>query len=85
MRVTQKLRAPHPWHRHLLPIASMAHGGLGLSVAHGIVREHGGRLWAENSPSGGARFIVELPLGLRASEALRLRSFRRARARRRAA
>jgi signal transduction histidine kinase len=42
--------------------------GLGLSVAHGIVREHGGRLWAENSPGGGARFIVELPLGLRGTE-----------------
>ena len=42
--------------------------GLGLSVAHGIVREHGGRLWAENAPGGGARFIVELPLGLRARE-----------------
>ena len=42
--------------------------GLGLSMAHGIVREHGGRIWAENLAEGGARFIVELPLGLRGEE-----------------
>jgi C4-dicarboxylate-specific signal transduction histidine kinase len=37
--------------------------GLGLSVSLGIVKEHGGRLWAENRPEGGALFVVELPLG----------------------
>ncbi len=39
------------------------HGtGLGLSISLGIVREHEGRIWAENGPQGGARFIVELPV-----------------------
>ncbi len=39
------------------------HGtGLGLSISLGIVREHEGRIWAENAPQGGARFIVELPV-----------------------
>src|SRR6266705_5177632 len=36
--------------------------GLGLSISLGIVREHGGRIWAENAPQGGARFVIELPL-----------------------
>ncbi len=36
--------------------------GLGLSICHGIVTEHKGRIWAENSKNGGAVFIVELPV-----------------------
>ena len=35
--------------------------GLGLSVSYGIVGQHGGRLYAENRPEGGAMFVVELP------------------------
>jgi signal transduction histidine kinase len=37
--------------------------GLGLSVSRGIIRDHQGRLRAENRPEGGALFVVELPLG----------------------
>jgi two-component system NtrC family sensor kinase len=36
--------------------------GLGLSVAFGIVRDHGGALHVSSSPGLGARFIVELPV-----------------------
>jgi two-component system NtrC family sensor kinase len=36
--------------------------GLGLSVAHGIVQEHGGRIWAESPRGKGATFVVELPV-----------------------
>lgn len=40
-----------------------AHGmGIGLSIAHTIVEAHGGRIWAENTPAGGAVFHVSLPL-----------------------
>ncbi len=35
--------------------------GLGLSVCHGIIGDHGGHIWAENR-SQGATFFVELPV-----------------------
>ena len=35
--------------------------GLGLSLAYGIVREHGGIIRAESQPGQGATFTVELP------------------------
>jgi signal transduction histidine kinase len=38
--------------------------GLGLALVQEHVRLHGGRVWATDSPSGGARFIVELPISL---------------------
>jgi PAS domain S-box-containing protein len=36
--------------------------GLGLSVCHGIITEHGGKIYAKNKPGKGATFFVELPL-----------------------
>jgi two-component system sensor histidine kinase KdpD len=36
--------------------------GLGLTICRGIVAAHGGRIWAENEPEGGAAFYFSLPL-----------------------
>ncbi|MFH1312996.1 MAG: PAS domain S-box protein [Candidatus Eisenbacteria bacterium] len=36
--------------------------GLGLSICHGIVADHGGKIYAESKPGKGATFIVELPV-----------------------
>ncbi len=37
--------------------------GLGLSVVHGIVHEHGGHIHAANRAEGGARFTLYIPSG----------------------
>ena len=36
--------------------------GLGLSLCHGIVAEHAGKIYAKSKPGKGATFFVELPL-----------------------
>ena len=36
--------------------------GIGLSIARTIVEAHGGRIWADNAPGGGAVFNIGLPL-----------------------
>jgi signal transduction histidine kinase len=35
--------------------------GLGLAIARAIIEAHGGRIWAAQSASGGARVAFELP------------------------
>jgi len=37
--------------------------GLGLFISRSIVESHGGSIRVESGPSGGATFVVELPLG----------------------
>jgi PAS domain S-box-containing protein len=36
--------------------------GLGLSICHGIVTEHGGKIYASSIKGQGATFVIELPL-----------------------
>jgi signal transduction histidine kinase len=36
--------------------------GLGLAIVQNLITAHNGRIWLEDSPSGGAKFVVELPL-----------------------
>jgi len=35
---------------------------MGLSIARTIIEAHGGQIWAENVPAGGAVFHIRLPL-----------------------
>jgi PAS domain S-box-containing protein len=36
--------------------------GLSLSICQGIIREHGGKIWAESEPGKGSAFFIELPV-----------------------
>ena len=38
--------------------------GLGLAISREIISGHEGRIWAENSPEGGAMFSFEIPLSV---------------------
>jgi len=46
------------------PLATWKPGGtgMGLSISSSIIRAHGGRMWAENRPEGGARVGFALPV-----------------------
>jgi two-component system sensor histidine kinase KdpD len=41
---------------------SVRGAGLGLAICQSIIKAHGGRIWAENGPAGGAVFHFTLPL-----------------------
>jgi signal transduction histidine kinase len=46
------------------PLATWKPGGtgMGLAVSHSIIVAHGGRMWAENVPDGGARVGFAIPV-----------------------
>lgn len=44
-----------------LMAGSTSGSGLGLALVAEHVRLHGGRVWVEDAPAGGSRFVVELP------------------------
>lgn len=42
--------------------ASQRGAGLGLAICQAIVAAHSGRIWVENRPDGGARFLFSIPM-----------------------
>jgi two-component system sensor histidine kinase KdpD len=49
------------FHQADSPVREAGTVGLGLAISRRIVREHNGRIWAENRKDGGARFCFALP------------------------
>jgi two-component system sensor histidine kinase KdpD len=50
-------------------ISTGGRAGLGLTIAKTFVEAHGQRVWYEEDPSGGARFVVSLPVAQSVSHA----------------
>jgi signal transduction histidine kinase len=44
--------------------------GMGLAITRGLLSAAGGRIWAENLPSSGARFSLVVPGAVRATTAV---------------
>ena len=59
---SEKKRIFERFYRSERSRSDRGHFGLGLSIAAEIVKKHNGRIWVQDATSGGAEFVVELPL-----------------------
>jgi len=50
---------PYSWEPMVYPEGGV---GLGLSLVKTITERHGGSVYVEDRPGGGARFVVTLPI-----------------------
>lgn len=51
-------------------VSGSGRAGLGLTIAKAFVEANGGRIWVEDAPGGGARFVVALPAATLPAESL---------------
>lgn len=56
--------------RQLEPAEARTGFGLGLNICAKIVKLHGGVIWVQPGPHGGAQFVARLPLSRRTKEAV---------------
>ena len=59
---SEKKRIFERFHRGQSSRTDRSHFGLGLCVASEITALLRGRLWVEDAPEGGAKFLLEIPL-----------------------
>jgi two-component system sensor histidine kinase KdpD len=55
-------RASKPEGGHAAPASARAGMGLGLTICEGVVKAHGGRIWAEPNLPRGVCFLFSLPI-----------------------
>jgi two-component system sensor histidine kinase KdpD len=60
IRSAERERIFERYHRGSAGRRSSEGTGMGLAIAKAIVEAHGGKIWAENDPDGGARFTILL-------------------------
>jgi two-component system sensor histidine kinase KdpD len=61
IRSGERERIFERYHRGSAGRRSSTGTGMGLAIAKAIVESHGGKIWAENDPGGGACFTIMIP------------------------
>ena len=61
IKVGERERIFERYHRGSAGRRTSEGTGMGLAIAKAIVESHGGKIWAENHPEGGAQFTILLP------------------------